>query len=1732
MGSPPTLDKLGKHFRPRTGTPDVTPSAPSDASYVAPSAPSAPSAPRKPITYTGFRQSLRTREREELGTSFGDLAEIKNLPYSFAMERTLEREHLGPGISKDDLTPIEKASLGMYDMPLAGISETDSRRRLLAMRTAGVLLNRDTGQPLTPLPFEHIQAEGRTGVGLPFGAGSAVKGFFGGLKTGTEGIIGDVATQFTGRGWTGDPVDFRFTSTFERENDIIWVISGLEPQDVRDIAARTFPEDVPGQAVTDPVQLKEEAEQREAQKLLQRAIQISKQPGSTQESIGQIIGSTLTMGVGEEPITFRTMNDMNPFLAALLSFPISGTLGIMPIARGIAVPATRFAVRQTATGLSRHTQALTAMYTPEVHRAGMTFANYINDTDPVWAGRVKSPTVPLPSANLFNFGQIQPGLTRGENLMNIFRKPLVGRTDWVLDDELATPVMKERAIVNDRIQNVSNALSQKYHALLNDAFDFNDKNQVIFGKDQRLFETGGLRGIDPELTIPRTWKEHRKGVFTVTPAKTLLPTIQDIAARLPVYRPHLSDEQLDVLRQLQDDLKPYATLLDEVGVERGIRSDIMEGGFYIPRGRAIREGGLNTPVKVPRVKPKGEGPRGPEKIERLTSMGEGIDEGYEYAAIGEVLEDYAIYTGERSFNIHVGNYFKGLRDADGRLIVLSPAMQVDSELRNLITKIRRNIKSSQNTIREQNTREGVYEQVAVRDVRRVGQAQARAEAASQRVDPRTEGFRYRDPVEQLEKDLHFSRKELETAITEARTFAEQYGNNARHLQVWKPKLNKAEQQLKKDVEDLIKAIREGENSIENELKNRISSPRLSTQKGRATRTTYTAGLSRTVGSHMAKANQLTTKVNNLSGEVEKMSSKVDDLIERGEILSDVLKDNRIKEVASRKAERAAVQQLLRFSALKREMRVLEREANRANRFANQSGEQLRNQKKRMANSKTLLAKHQKELDEVQGEWDRMITSSKKPREGYAYVDLPGMEGRFFPEEMAAAINKKLIAEGSLRGRTSGGVRVLAGINKLLQGLETTADMSGIGLQGLAGMYANQRAWASAVKTSFEAWGAEGDRVLGRFIGQFDKTSKSTGRLTAGEWAGNYNLSVRGAQMGELQVGTTGVAAALGRVPIIKQANRAFGFFGDTLRLEWADDMLQNELSMGKTLEQLRRNGDLERIAEIANNMTGHARGHTGSDFAQLVLFAPRFLQSRLSTVARAAAGLRFGAELDQRIARRSMLKMVGSAVTYTHLINWMQGHETDMRPWVRGNPNSNFLRARIGNRDFSLLGTWDSLAKGLMLTAMGRPHDVLRTLSSPMLRVGWDIFSGSTAIGERTRAEERGMANLWSPETGYYALKAITPFSFQEIPEATRAAKRGELLTAGVTLAGEIFGMKSGPLGYIDQKDFARRQMFPDTAEKDLTADQKRQINNNEEVQKALLGLEDRRAPMNLSQVISNRFDRFNEVKESGEATLESNILAGVSGDEIRSGIKTLKRTRFEASNNLLGDEKIQAEFKKKSKNQHIWDTLAQAYWMADAPDPMSDLRLWQTPEGRVTVEVDFDARDDTREEILAEADGIDEDIRAYITGFDANGEPVPIDPVTGERNTYRGKRYDNKVVREMIERFEADQIVMKPYLQATRNLAEQRGLLNIYREWRASNDSEVFLDRYPILRRVLKDAGKNKTRMRRNDVNLERKLWMWGYITTAENSRLKEEIRQLRLRQGGEITNTLAIERELAVAP
>jgi len=245
------------------------------------------------------------------------------------------------------------------------------------------------------------------------------------------------------------------------------------------MAARTFPEGVPGQAVTDPVQLKEEAEKREAYRLLQRAEHISKQPGSTAETIGNMISGVLTMGVGEEPMTLQAIGEMHPILQAALAFPVVATVtGPLALPAGWVGQTTRVAARQVTTGLSQHAKSLVPLYVPEAEavllRVGSRFNNLIGDLDPVKTGFVYKPTPPLPSTNIIGLRPIQPGLTRREQLMN-----LVGRVfQQPLNEELGTPAIREKLRVEVRIKSVSTALSQKFHAQINDNFKFNKKNQI------------------------------------------------------------------------------------------------------------------------------------------------------------------------------------------------------------------------------------------------------------------------------------------------------------------------------------------------------------------------------------------------------------------------------------------------------------------------------------------------------------------------------------------------------------------------------------------------------------------------------------------------------------------------------------------------------------------------------------------------------------------------------------------------------------------------------------------------------------------------------------------------------------------------------------------------------------------------------------------------------------------------------------------------------------------------------------------------------------------------------------------------------------------------------------------------------------------------------------------------------------------------------------------------------
>ncbi len=389
--------------------------------------------------------------------------------------------------------------------------------------------------------------------------------------------------------------------------------------------------------------------------------------------------------------------------------------------------------------------------------------------------------------------------------------------------------------------------------------------------------------------------------------------------------------------------------------------------------------------------------------------------------------------------------------------------------------------------------------------------------------------------------------------------------------------------------------------------------------------------------------------------------------------------------------------------------------------------------------------------------------------------------------------KSLASEKPITGGVAPVVAVTQALNNLYRGLNATLDNSALGIQGLLGLADDQRAYAAALKVNLQAWGRGGDGALGKFFLNFDDAAVKNSRMRAVEW-GQEGLHI-GGQSTEFMLGTEG--SMLSRIPLVRQANRAFGYFSDTLRLQWADDELTSLLRQGRSLDELRQAGETRRISEAVNGATGWSPGKTGGNMGDLVLFAPRFMQARLETTVRALAGLHPGATIEQRIARRALLKLIGGGTLLTVGANEMLGQETDFRPIVGGRYNPNFMRVRFADRDWSIFGTWDFIPRAVISTAAGKPQDVVRSSGSGIVSGAWDLISNETFVGEAVRDDPVEFAK--------WLLEHLTPFAAEEIPFAVGQARRGEVGSAVTTVLGEVTGAKSAPLTGREATDVARQ---------------------------------------------------------------------------------------------------------------------------------------------------------------------------------------------------------------------------------------------------------------------------------------------------------------------------------------
>ena len=168
-------------------------------------------------------------------------------------------------------------------------------------------------------------------------------------------------------------------------------------------------------------------------------------------------------------------------------------------------------------------------------------------------------------------------------------------------------------------------------------------------------------------TVKRVFKPDKNGQIQslinidASLRKGVAPTIQDVAARLPRFLPHLNKEQIQVLEELREITAPHKKVLEESGVELGLRPDIIDGGFYVPRGNILLDDLDSGTIIVKRLGV----PQSQVKAIEYPSMAEAILNGAEYSTFPKAIDALVTRTGQTVGDNFFAAAMRAMRNEDG-----------------------------------------------------------------------------------------------------------------------------------------------------------------------------------------------------------------------------------------------------------------------------------------------------------------------------------------------------------------------------------------------------------------------------------------------------------------------------------------------------------------------------------------------------------------------------------------------------------------------------------------------------------------------------------------------------------------------------------------------------------------------------------------------------------------------------------------------------------------------------------------------------------------------------------------------------------------------------------------------------------------------------------------------------------------------------------------------------------
>lgn len=282
-------------------------------------------------------------------------------------------------------------------------------------------------------------------------------------------------------------------------------------------------------------------------------------------------------------------------------------------------------------------------------------------------------------------------------------------------------------------------------------------------------------------------------------------------------------------------------------------------------------------------------------------------------------------------------------------------------------------------------------------------------------------------------------------------------------------------------------------------------------------------------------------------------------------------------------------------------------------------------------------------------------------------------------------------------------------------------------------------------------------------------------------------------------------AHLSRLPVFRQADALYSAPGNYERVERYYATLARLKAEGKDWSSPQARAA---VANASNLISGRAaRGVLapvmGEAASARVAFAGRWVESQFETIANAI----LSGGIEGTEARVALMRMTAGGIALTVAINAALGNETDFDP---GSPN--LLRIRVGGRDYSLFGAWDSLARGMYRAGQGAGQvatgdtgeglanigSLARSKLAPMPGIGYDLTAGG---GKNPVGDPALTSGSVVP----------TPFGLREIGDAAVSADYSDpsaiaalWLAASTTLG----GVKSAEMTPRERLDEAAARTF------------------------------------------------------------------------------------------------------------------------------------------------------------------------------------------------------------------------------------------------------------------------------------------------------------------------------------